>query len=177
VTTTLHDGESEMERRGGERHVPLHIWRTEAFQAWYRQLCQAGHRLDEASVSWVFSSRGKGVFAWVPRVRVWIAGEQRHKENEWFLGRPDIACAVLYHRPSGTDLLDTRVVLVREFRSAARTRDGFVHELPGGSSWHTGASPIQVACTEVEEETCLRIAPERLRPLFRRTTPMPSPLN
>ncbi|HEY7309899.1 MAG TPA: nucleoside 2-deoxyribosyltransferase domain-containing protein [Gemmataceae bacterium] len=165
VAAALHEGEAQVERRGGERHVPLHVWKTEAFQAWYRQLCQAGHRLDEARVCWMFSPRGRGIFAWVLRVRVWLACEQRHKENEWILGRPDIACAVLYHRPSGASLLDTRVVLVREFRSAARTPDGFVHELPGGSSWQTGVSPIQVACAEVEEETCLRIAPERLRPL------------
>jgi 8-oxo-dGTP pyrophosphatase MutT (NUDIX family) len=165
VAAALHDGEPEVERRGGERHVPLQVWRTEVFQAWYRQLCQAGHRLDEARVSWVFAPRGDRVFAWVLYTKIWVAGEQRHKENEWVLGRPDISCAVLYHRPAGADVLATRVVLVREFRSAARTPDGFVHELPGGSSSRPGLTARAIACAEVQEETSLRIAPERLRPL------------
>jgi 8-oxo-dGTP pyrophosphatase MutT (NUDIX family) len=165
VTAVLHDGEPATERRDGERHVPLHIWRTETFQAWYRHLRQAGHRLDEARLSWVFAPHEGRVFAWVLHARVWIESEQRHKENEWVLGRPDLACTILHHRSPGADLLDTRIVLVREFRCAARTPDGFVHELPGGSSSLLGSEPRAIACAEIEEETGLRIAAERLRPL------------
>ena len=36
------------ERRGGERGVPLHVWRTATFQAWYAAARAAGHRLDGA---------------------------------------------------------------------------------------------------------------------------------
>ena len=32
-------------------------------------------------------------------------------------------------------MLDTAVILIREFRSPGRSADGFVHELPGGSTF------------------------------------------
>jgi hypothetical protein len=59
-------------------------------------------------------------------------------------------------------LLDTRVVLVREFRSNAATHDGFVHELPGGSSPTEHDDPRALAATELHEETGVTIAVERL---------------
>jgi ADP-ribose pyrophosphatase YjhB (NUDIX family) len=68
---------------------------------------------------------------------------------------------VLHHRSEGAEVLDTELVLVREFRSPARTSDGFVHELPGGSSVQEGMDAAQVAAKEVEEETSLVLPPER----------------
>src|SRR5262249_52613390 len=38
------DGWAEApERSGGERHVPLHVWNTDSFQAWYQSLRAAGN--------------------------------------------------------------------------------------------------------------------------------------
>jgi ADP-ribose pyrophosphatase YjhB (NUDIX family) len=59
------------------------------------------------------------------------------------------------------------VVLVREYRAPARTADGFVHELPGGSAY-TQQPPRQVAAEEVREETGLSIDPQRLIPVASR---------
>lgn len=41
-------------RTGGEREVPLHIWRTDSFQEWYSAQKQVGNRLDSARVERVW---------------------------------------------------------------------------------------------------------------------------
>ena len=52
-------------------------------------------------------------------------------------------------------LLNTEVALIREFRSPARTKDGFIREIPGGSSWKPGEDPFVTMTHELEEETGL----------------------
>ncbi len=147
-------------RAGGERYVPRLIWDTPMFQSWYQNLKQVGNRLVEAEVRWIFTMpRAKKVFSWVLWVKVWISSEGRHKENEWVFSRTDVATAVLFHRNSNRNK-DTEIVLVKEFRSPARTPDGFIHELPGGSSTST-TDPREVVRSEVHEETGLAIAADR----------------
>jgi hypothetical protein len=70
---------------------------------------------------------------WAVHVDVWVAAENRNKSNEVVIGRPDISCVVPYVR--ATTMLDTQLVLIREYRPPARSADGFVHELPGGSTF------------------------------------------
>ena len=128
-------------RHGGERCVPLHIWKLDSFQSWYRAQVMAGNRLDDAKLLWSFTIPKIGfVFSWVLHVDVWIASEQRSKVNEFVLARSDISTVCLYRWPTPpsdglASLIDVEVVLIREFRSPARTQDGMVHELPGGSSF------------------------------------------
>jgi 8-oxo-dGTP pyrophosphatase MutT (NUDIX family) len=88
-----------------------------------------------------------------------VAAEDRVKSNEVVLSRHDLSVVVLY--VPGPSLLETRVVLVREFRSPASTPDGFVHELPGGSG---PGGPLEQAVAEVAEETGLLLGRDRLRP-------------
>lgn len=156
------------ERTAGERHVPLHVWRTPAFQAWYAAQRGAGNRLDGARLEWLCRS-GPGrrwLFMWALRVDVHVAAEARNKRSEVVIGRPDVA-AVLMYRPD-PDPLAVRVVLVREFRSAARTPSGMVLELPSGSSMDERLAPRAVAVEEVREETGLALAADRLRPVAAR---------
>lgn len=179
VAAAIADFREAGARSGGERFVPLHIFRTAVFQSWYQALLSAGNRLDEARVLWAFRLPRRPdapVFSFVLRVKVWVTAEQRHKGGEWVFARPDIAVVVLY-RAAGEQLsgeqslaawADTEVVLVREFRSPARTTDGFVHEPPGGSSPDPSEPALVVAAAEVREETGLVIAPERLVPLGQR---------
>lgn len=150
-------------RTDGERTVPLHVWATDSFQAWYRAQRAAGNRLISARVEWTFrvGPARDTVFYWAAHVEVHVADEDRVKANEVVLSRPDTAQVALY-RP-GRTLDDTVVVLVREFRSPATTVDGFVHELPGGSS--TRHDPTAWAVDEVREETGLVLDADRLRPL------------
>lgn len=156
------------ERDGGERSVPLHIWKLDSFQSWYRSQRDAGNRLDDAKVLWTFTIPKIGfVFSWVLHVNMWIASEGRSKVNEYVFARSDISTICLWHQnsPTSTAIRDVEVVLIREFRSPARTQDGKVHELPGGSSFKPGKDPLQVASEEVHEETGLIISADRYRAL------------
>lgn len=157
VAATIRKVSPGASRECGECEIPLHIWRHPTFQGWYAAQRRAGNRLLGARVLWShFAGPERDfLFAWALRARIHIASEGRAK-NEIVLGRTDVACVLLY-RP-GPTLLDTEVVLVREFRNAARTADGMVHELPGGSSWNGAEESMSVALHEVEEETGFRPA-------------------
>ncbi|MFT4974700.1 MAG: 8-oxo-dGTP pyrophosphatase MutT (NUDIX family) [Myxococcota bacterium] len=149
-------------RTGGARLVPLQVWRTPAFQAWLAAQQVAGNRLDHARLLWSFQpSRATMPFAWIVKVSVWVEAEQRHKSNEWVFARSDMSAVVL-HGPRQDDWRETEIVLVREFRAPVRTADGFVHELPGGSTYDPSHSPRQVAAEEVSEEVGLTLSADRL---------------
>jgi ADP-ribose pyrophosphatase YjhB (NUDIX family) len=143
-------------RAGGERDVPLHVWRTGAFQGWYLAQRAAGNELRSARQIWP----GGPAFFWALRVAVWVAAENRVKDNEIVLSRPDVVSVALHG--AAPSLPDTPVVLVREFRAPARTPDGYLRELPGGSG-AAGAGARDLAVAEVREETGLILAPDRLR--------------
>lgn len=150
-------GEGQL-RTGGEREVPLGIWKQPAFQQWYQAQVAAGNRLDGARVHWHFAPRNStNPFCWVLQPRVRIPSEDRSKTGEFVISRPDISSVLAYH--VGPTLRECSVVLVREFRSCAAT-SGFVHELPGGSS-DTVCDPIETAASELAEETGMRFASDR----------------
>jgi len=158
----IGDGAS---RWGGEAQVPLHIWKHPTFQGWLRAQKGAGNRLDGAKVLWSFrvGPERKKTFAWALHVNVYVASEDRNKTNEFVFGRVDIASVVLYHRDD-THMdkeTDVDVILVREFRSPARTSDGFIVELPAGSI--EKLDPKSAALKELEEETGVKLDPNRLR--------------
>jgi 8-oxo-dGTP pyrophosphatase MutT (NUDIX family) len=148
-------------RSGGEREVPLFVWRRPGFQSWYAAQREAGHRLDGARLEWQFRSgpARKQLFCWALKVDLFIPEEDRQKRSEVVITRSDISAVLAYHR--GPSLAQTKVVLVREFRSNAATGDGYVHELPGGSSFVGGQDPRVVAAEELHEETGVTIAAER----------------
>ncbi|MHC4779054.1 MAG: nucleoside 2-deoxyribosyltransferase domain-containing protein [Planctomycetota bacterium] len=158
-------------RSAGERWVPAALFKTPMFQAWYKSQVEAGNRLDEARVLWTFTIPKKpelGIFSYILWAKVWIGSEGRHKENEWTFSRTDTACVVLYWRPEsaqaeGASPIDIKIVLVKEFRVPARTPDGFIHELPGGSCEAADDSAATSAAREVYEETGLPIDASRLR--------------
>jgi 8-oxo-dGTP pyrophosphatase MutT (NUDIX family) len=162
VANALAEIGSGVSRRDGEREVPLAIWRTDSFRRWYTAQRTAGNTLLGARVVWTFhvGPQRRSLFYWALHVRMQIAAEDRVKDNEVVLSRPDISVVALYRR--GRSLAETMVVLVREFRSAGATPDGFVHELPGGSGGTSAAMPA-LAADEVAEETGLVIDVSRFR--------------
>lgn len=147
------------ERHGGECRVPLYVWRTPSFQAWNTALKAAGNRLDDFRLDTTLCPVPAFVLFWVAKVSVWVADEQRHKDNEWVISRPDISHCVLVHRKGPR----THVVGIREFRSTVRNADGYVYEAAGGSSVKPDLDPIQVVIEEVQEETGLELHPEQVR--------------
>ncbi|OGZ06969.1 MAG: hypothetical protein A3D65_02335 [Candidatus Lloydbacteria bacterium RIFCSPHIGHO2_02_FULL_50_13] len=157
---TLGDGAV---RTNGEREVPIHIWRTSHFQSWYQAQKNAGNRLDGAKVISVFrvGKKKEIVFLFVLHVNVFVSSESRNKTNEVVVARPDISSILLYH--PGKTFNETEVVLVREFRSPATTRDGNIWELPGGSASKPSMGPRENAVEELSEETGFHIDRSRLR--------------
>lgn len=68
-------------RTGGEREVPLYIWRAPSFQQWYSRQKSAGNRLNGARVEWTlrFGPQRNIIFLWAIRVNVYIAAEKRNR--------------------------------------------------------------------------------------------------
>ena len=158
-------------RKGGERSIPLGVWRTSQFQGWYRDLVAAGNRLDDGEVLWTFHiPQAKNyLLCYAIKVKVWVKAEERHKENEFIVSRPDISSICAYFpNPVSHSSLDTKILLVREFRSPGRTADGFVHDLPGGSTFRHDQDPLKVASSELKTETGLEIPPDRFTPIAAR---------
>jgi 8-oxo-dGTP pyrophosphatase MutT (NUDIX family) len=145
-------------RRGAECVIPAAIFTTPSFQAWHRAQRDAGNVLHDARVEWVFRAgqrAGHAIVYWALHVDVLVTKEQRHKRNEVVIARPDIAVVVLHH--------GDEIALIREFRSAGATPDGWVRENPGGSSFTNQHDLLAVAVEEVHEEIGLTIAADRLR--------------
>jgi 8-oxo-dGTP pyrophosphatase MutT (NUDIX family) len=150
------------EREGGERYVPLLVWKTDSFQSWYKSQTKAGNVLENANLLYTFRPGFKNfVFMWILKVSVYITEEKRSKTNEFVLARTDISTVLLWHKR--LPLESSEVVLIKEFRSPARTEDGFIRELPGGSSPKAGVEPEETAAEEIFEETGFYLDSERIK--------------
>jgi hypothetical protein len=169
VAHTLEDTiKSALERVGHGNHrtgiecsIPIEIWETETFQSWYRNLKANGERLDKARMEYVWRYEDSHkIFLWILHADIYVPKEKRHKTNEIVIGRRNISCVVAYY--PGENLLDTKIVLVREFRSAQLSPDGYVHELPGGSPREDYVNPRDVALEELLEEIGMDVEGTRL---------------
>ena len=156
---------SSSKRVGGERYVPLQVWRTKMFQDWYASHLAKGNVLVDAKVLWNFTiPKINYLFSYVLWVNVWIEEEKRFKQNEFIFSRSDISCILPFWLDlESNSLLDTKVVLIKEFRSPVRNSDGFVHELPGGSSFKGTSDYLKLAAEELEEETGIKLPADRFR--------------
>jgi 8-oxo-dGTP pyrophosphatase MutT (NUDIX family) len=139
------------------------LWKVPHFQNWLISQKSAGNRLDGCNVELTFGVGPKKAFLlyWIAHVNIHVTSEGRNKDNEIVIGRPDIQHVVGYSKSTSGDILDTQVVLVREFRSPSVTSDGFIREVPGGSGYKP-VSPEISASKEFFEETGIEISPERL---------------
>lgn len=146
-------------REAAAAGVPADLARTPSFRRWHQAQCDAGNRLESAQVLWSFRAEDGVADFWALRVAVHVGAEDRVKANEVVVSRPDASVVALY-RPAAT-LDETVVVLVREFRSAGRTRDGFIRELPGGSG--PSDDPAVTAAAELDQEAGFAIDTGRLR--------------
>ena len=148
------------ERSHGERKIPLFIYRTPHFQQWLAAQKDRCNRLVDARVLWNFrvGEQRKYPLFWSIHVDVYVEEEDRNKSNEIIIARPDISSVLAYYpRPN---ILDSEICLVKEFRSPNTSPDGFVWELPGGSS-PKQEDPFQTASDELFEETGLKIPRDR----------------
>lgn len=153
VAKTLGDGAF---RKDGEVYVPLFIWQSEQFQSWYANLLAAGNALESARVHSQVTV-GKGyLFAYVLAVKIWVASERRVKSNEFVFSRKDSVNVCMYYK----DTDDTKIVLVKEFRSTVNNMEGKVYELPGGSSFNPEQNIMKVLKDELQEEVGFTVTDE-----------------
>lgn len=149
-------------RENGECEVPLLVWNTVTFQNWYSAQKGVGNKLNHADLK--FTSRvGENkdiVFLWILHVDVFIKSENRNKINEFVVSRTNTSYTVIYKKSD--NLLDTEIVLVKEFRSPAATKDGYIWELVGGSSFKDTEDALSVAASEIHEETGFEVDKERI---------------
>lgn len=150
ITHILKEQESIL-RKDGERFIPQEIWKLDQFQSWYKQLKENGNWISDAKVLNVYRipSNNKP-FAFTLWVNVFLRKENRYKNNEFIFSRPDISSCLLYYPKS--NVLDTEIVLVSEFRSPVNNTKGLVYELPGGSSIKPNVDPKEVMVEELDEE-------------------------
>lgn len=148
-------------RNDGEREIPLHVWRLRSFQNWYQAQKNAGNRLDGARIDWIGRPHSEPKLTYIVALKanIYVAQENRNKINEFVIIRPDISSILVYHR--NKNLTKTEIVLIKEFRSPASTLDGFIWELPSGSSNRLN-DPLDNAVEEIYEEIGLRISKDRL---------------
>jgi 8-oxo-dGTP pyrophosphatase MutT (NUDIX family) len=140
-------------RENGEIYIPLFIWKTLQFQDWYANLKLAGNRLENAKLLHHVKFSNQMVFCYLLSVNIWIEKEQRYKSNEFVFSRTDISSVVAYY-PTPSDI---KIVLVKEFRSPVNNSQGYVYELPGGSSVNENVNPQMNAQHELSEEIGLTI--------------------
>lgn len=153
-------------RKGAETMIPLNIWKTESFQNWYQAQKSAGNELRSIRNDYNFVvGKGNLPFCWLCKTEVWIKDEDRVKSNEFVFSRSDLSSVVMYHL--GKDLDHTYIVLVKEFRVPCDNEDCMVYEIPGGSS-KKSKPPLEVATSEIEEETGIVISSDRLVPIASR---------
>ena len=139
-------------REYGETRIPMHIWNTHQFQNWYKDLKNAGNRLLDARVLNTYKV-WENVFAFALWVKIDVVSEGRIKENEIIFSRPDISTVVAYYKQNSK----TYITLIKEFRSNVSNKNGYVLELPGGSSLNDSFTPSKIAQHELVEETGLYI--------------------
>ena len=156
-------------RFGALQYIPLDIINSPFFKEWYELQTDKGNYLADANVLWKYYVGPKKdiLFLWAMYVNIWIEEEQRFKDNECIISRFDLSSVVLYHIKN-ENLMDTEIVLIKEFRSPVNNALGYVLENPGGSSFSNKKTPVTIATSEIEEETGLKIAPERLQSINRR---------
>ena len=83
VNTVLDKIGSGARRVGGERQVPLPVWRTDSFQRWYTAQTSAGNTLLDARLVWTFSagSDERHLVYWALHVRMYVQSEDRVKSE------------------------------------------------------------------------------------------------
>lgn len=135
-------------RKDGEVYVPLFIWQSEQFQSWYANLQAAGNTLESARVHSQVSVENNHLFSYVLAVKIWVASERRVKSNEFIFSRKDSVNVCMFHKNSE----GTHIVLVKEFRSTVNNVEGFVYELPGGSSFNPEHTVVDIVKEELHEE-------------------------
>lgn len=148
-------------RINGEVYVPSNIWKQPNFQDWLTYHKSNGGYLKDANVNSVWPTKfGTTPFFFNLKVNLFVAEENRFKENEFIISRTDISSIIPYYKDEKGE---TFVVMVKEFRSPVRNATNYVYEFPGGSAGSgEKISDLKNAVKELQEETGITVSEDRI---------------
>ena len=147
-------------REDEEIKIPLHIYKSKQFQNWYKQQLNVGNYLTGFNMEYEFvMPKAKQMFLEIFHPSVYIAKEDRVKDNEFVVARTDMSYILAYYKKE--DIMDSEIVLCEEFRSPINNNEEMVFELPGGSSLNPNDDVLSTASKELEEETGLKLDKNR----------------
>lgn len=151
-----------MYREDEEIKIPLHIYKSKQFQNWYKQQLNVGNYLTGFNMEYEFvMPKAKQMFLEIFHPSVYIAKEDRVKDNEFVVARTDMSYILAYYKKE--DIMDSEIVLCEEFRSPINNNEEMVFELPGGSSLNPNDDVLSTASKELEEETGLKLDKNRFK--------------
>lgn len=151
-------------REDTEVKIPMHIYKSKQFQNWYKQQLNVGNYLTGFNMEYEFVvPKAKQLFLEIFHPSVYIAKENRVKDNEFVVARTDMSYILAYCKKE--NLLDTEIVLCEEFRTPINNETEMVYEFPGGSSLNPLDDMLLTASKELEEETGLKLNKNRFKQL------------
>lgn len=148
-----------------ECQVPLTIWNHNTFQSWYQAQRKVNNRLEQFKVRYSHFVNKEFLLSWIADVSIYVDAEGRVKSNEYVFSRQSTVHCLVYY--PGQSVLDTHLVLAKEFRSPVMNEEGFVVELVGGSSFKK-ESKVSSMVSELAEEIGLQVDATRLQHITHR---------
>ena len=149
-------------REDTEVKIPMHIYKSKQFQNWYKQQLNVGNYLTGFNMEYEFvMPKAKQLFLEIFHPSVYIAKEDRVKDNEFVVARTDMSYILAYYKKD--DIMDSEVILCEEFRSPINNNEEMVFELPGGSSLNPNDDVLSTASKELEEEIGLKLDKNRFK--------------
>lgn len=144
-----------VERIDGETLVTCNIFKSFQFQDWYSKHKKLGNYITYfKQTSIITFNDDKVLFGFSAHIHININGEDRQKTNEWIFSRLPVSYVVPFYKDEEGKI---HLILTREFRTPANNDEGYVYELPGGSTVKQGVNPIENGAKELEEETGIKI--------------------
>lgn len=140
-------------REKADRKIPMKIWKHDSFRNWKKDIeeNELNCSIKDYEILFnVYDAENKELFLWAVKPTIHIGKEKRNKDCEIVMGRTEGTSICVYEENKNIE--DTRIVLVKEFRSANRSKDGYVLELPSGAI-HEDESDAQSSLVELKEET------------------------
>lgn len=148
-------------RKKIECKIPLKIFLSSQFSNWYNQQLTVGNELRDFNLEYQFvMPKAKKIFLVIFKPSVYIKEEDRIKDNEFVIARTDMSYILAFYK-NNEDIMNSSIIICREFRSPIRNEKEFVYELPGGSSLNQTDDVLDTAAKELEEETGLSIDKDR----------------
>ena len=140
--------------------VPAQIRATPDFQSWHARILQNQNSLLEFNlVDTLAVGPGRRlILGWSAKVAIKISSEDRVKYNETISSRV-YPCSIVVYCPEEANVMATKVLMVREFRS---TQGAHNIGLPSGSDLGSNFPPAKVILDELAEETGLVLTEDHL---------------